>query len=61
MLTDAGRRGLLLPQVPVEHGWDRETFLEQLCRKARVPSNAWREGAKIQRFSALVFAEKSAG
>src|SRR6185312_14016083 len=32
-----GRRGLLLPQVPAEHNWDRITFLEQTCRKAGLP------------------------
>jgi AmmeMemoRadiSam system protein A len=58
LLNHLGRRGLLLPQVPVEHDWDREKFLEQLCRKARLPATAWKEGAKIQRFSALVFGEK---
>jgi len=58
LLNHQGRRGLLLPQVPAEHGWDREMFLEQLCRKAHLPATAWKEGAKIQRFSAFVFGEK---
>jgi len=58
LLNHLGRRGLLLPQVPVEHGWDREKLLEQLCRKARLPATAWKEGATIQRFSAFVFGEK---
>jgi uncharacterized protein len=58
LLTHLGRRGLLLPQVAVGRGWDREQFLEQLCRKAHLPTTAWKEGAKIQRFSALVFSEK---
>ncbi|MDR3045358.1 MAG: AmmeMemoRadiSam system protein A [Desulfovibrio sp.] len=34
--------GVLLPQVPVEWGWDRETFLAQTCRKAGLPPDAWR-------------------
>lgn len=51
-------RGLLLPQVPVEHHWDRETFLEQTCRKAGLPSDAWRKGAKIEGFIAEIFGEK---
>ena len=58
LLNHLGRRGLLLPQVAMEHGWDRDQFLEQLCRKARLPATAWKEGATIQRFSALVFCEK---
>ncbi|MBV9573560.1 MAG: AmmeMemoRadiSam system protein A, partial [Acidobacteriales bacterium] len=47
LISHAGRRGLLLPQVPVEHGWDRLTFLEQTCRKAGLPADAWRSGAEI--------------
>ena len=58
LLNHQGRRGLLLPQVAVERGWDREQFLEQVCRKAHLPTTAWKEGAKIQRFSAFVFSEK---
>src|SRR5271166_2542565 len=53
-----GRRGLLLPQVPVEHNWDRVTFLEQTCRKAGLPIDAWRSGAAIEGFTAEVFGEK---
>jgi uncharacterized protein len=50
-------RGLLLPQVPVEHGWDSIQFLEQTCRKAALPSDAWQTGAKLEAFSAEVFAD----
>ena len=53
-----GRRGLLLPQVPVEHNWDRITFLEQTCRKAGLPLDAWRKGASIEAFTAEVFGEQ---
>ena len=52
--------GLLLPQVPVEHGWDRVTFLEQTCRKAGLPLNAWKSGAKIEAFTAEVFGDPGA-
>jgi uncharacterized protein len=58
LVQHQGKRGLLLPQVAVEHAWDREQFLEQLCRKARLPAGTWKQGAKIERFSALVFSEK---
>jgi AmmeMemoRadiSam system protein A len=54
-----GRRGLLLPQVPVERAWDRTTFLEQTCRKAGLPADAWKKGAPIEAFTAEVFGEKS--
>jgi AmmeMemoRadiSam system protein A len=50
-------RGLLLPQVPVEHGWDRIAFLEQTCRKAGLPLNAWQTGATLEAFTAEVFAD----
>ena len=50
-------RGLLLPQVPVEHGWDRIAFLAQTCRKAGLPLDAWQTGAKLEAFTAEVFAD----
>lgn len=49
--------GLLLPQVPVEHGWERIAFLEQTCRKAGLPLDAWQTGAKLEAFTAEVFAD----
>lgn len=58
LISMAGHRGLLLPQVPVEHGWDRITFLEQTCRKAGLPRDAWQQGANIEAFTAEVFGEK---
>ena len=53
------RRGLLLPQVAVEWGWDREQFLRQTCRKAMLPEDAWRSGARVLRFDAQVFGEEA--
>ena len=47
-------RGLLLPQVPVENNWDRETFLCQACLKAGLPPDAWKKGAEISVFEAIV-------
>jgi AmmeMemoRadiSam system protein A len=58
LISMQGQRGLLLPQVPVEHGWDRITFLEQTCRKAGLPRDAWQKGATIEAFTAEVFGEK---
>lgn len=52
-----GRKGVLLPQVPVENGWDRETFLSQGCLKAGLPADAWKRGAKLSVFEAIVFRE----
>lgn len=57
VVSMAGRRGLLLPQVPVEHHWDRITFLEQTCRKAGLPLDAWKRGATLEAFTAEVFAD----
>jgi AmmeMemoRadiSam system protein A len=51
-------RGVLLPQVATEHGWDAETFADQTCVKARMPPGSWREpGVQLYRFAAEVFSE----
>jgi AmmeMemoRadiSam system protein A len=50
-------RGLLLPQVPVEHGWDRETYLRHGCLKAGLSPDEWKKGAEIEVFTAQVFSE----
>ncbi|SRR6266568_5083253 len=59
VISQGSQRGLLLPQVPVEHGWDRITFLDQTCLKAGLPPTAWRIGAgtKIEAFTAEVFGD----
>jgi AmmeMemoRadiSam system protein A len=57
MVTQGRMRGLLLPQVPVEQGWDRVTFLDQTCVKAGLPASAWRRGATLRAFTAEVFGE----
>jgi AmmeMemoRadiSam system protein B/AmmeMemoRadiSam system protein A len=52
------QRGLLLPQVAVEQGWDRVAFLKHACMKAGLPPYAWSErGTAIYRFQATVFGE----
>jgi AmmeMemoRadiSam system protein A len=52
------RRGLLLPQVAIDHDLDRETFLGETCRKAGLPAGAWREpGTEIWAFEADVFGD----
>ena len=57
VVTYGGRRGLLLPQVPVEWGWDRTIFIEQTCMKAGLPPDAWLRGAELQGFTAEVFGD----
>jgi AmmeMemoRadiSam system protein A len=59
VVSYGGRRGLLLPQVPLEHGWDRLTFIEQTCQKAGLPRDAWKSGATLEAFTAEVFGDAS--
>jgi AmmeMemoRadiSam system protein A len=59
LISRGAQRGLLLPQVAVEWNWDREQFLEETCRKAGLPPDAWRHGARIQAFTAQILKEPS--
>ncbi len=56
MIRKGFMSGLLLPQVPIEYGWNRETFLEHTCNKAGLPPDAWKD-AELWKFQALVFSE----
>ncbi len=58
VVTLRGRRGLLLPQVPGEQNWDRETFIAATCRKAGLPPDAVAQGATLEAFTAEVFGEE---
>jgi len=60
LIVSRGRnKGLLLPQVAPEWGWDRIQLLEHTCRKAGLPANAWQEpGTTIEWFEAEVWGEK---
>lgn len=51
-------RGVLLPQVATEYGWDRETFLRHTCLKAGLAEDAWKRECEIYIFSAQVFGDK---
>jgi AmmeMemoRadiSam system protein B/AmmeMemoRadiSam system protein A len=55
IIAKGNRRGLLLPQVPVENRWSRLTFLQRTCQKAGLPKDAWKSGAEIYTFEAIVF------
>jgi len=57
LISQGGRRGLLLPQVAVEWNWKAERFLEETCQKAGLPEDAWQHGATIEAFTAQVFGE----
>jgi AmmeMemoRadiSam system protein A len=59
LVSSAGRSGLLLPQVAVEHRWERETFLEHACRKAGLAPDAWRDpGCRIHAFTATLISDE---
>ncbi len=52
--------GLLLPQVPVEYGWDVEEFLQHTCEKAGLARDAWKnENVKIEKFEGIIFKEET--
>jgi len=62
IMTKGYNRGLLLPQVPVEQGWDRDTFLSHTCYKAGLPGDSWKKGGVlIEKFSAQIFSERELG
>lgn len=59
IIEQGSYRGLLLPQVPLEWGWDREEFLDHTCRKAGLPRGSWRSGeCRLYAFTAEVFGEE---
>jgi len=52
--------GLLLPQVPVEYGWDVEEFLQHICEKAGLARDTWKnESVKIEKFEGIIFKEET--
>ncbi|MGA8042962.1 MAG: AmmeMemoRadiSam system protein B [Terracidiphilus sp.] len=56
LMKNGLNEGLLLPQVAVEQGWDRNTFLEETCGKAGMSPNCWKDdNTDIFRFTAVVF------
>lgn len=58
ILESRGRRGLLLPQVATEWGFDRERFVQEVSRKAGLPPDAWKDpGSRVWVFQAEVFSE----
>ena len=59
LVVEQGRaRGLLLPQVPLEWGWQRDEFLAHTCRKAGLALDAWQRTATLYTFTAEVFSEE---
>lgn len=58
VVSSGGSRGLLLPQVAVEWGWDIEEFLQHTCMKAGLQVDAWKRDCVLERFEAEVFGER---
>jgi len=58
IISKGFQRGLLLPQVPVEQGWDLEQYISYGCRKAGLAPDEWKKGVQIEVFQAIVFGEK---
>lgn len=58
ILSKGRHRALFLPQVATEQGWDLETTLDHLARKAGMPTDGWRRGARFEVFTAQVFGEE---
>jgi AmmeMemoRadiSam system protein A len=58
LISKQQARGLLLPQVASQNGWNRDRFLSETCRKAGLQPNDWKEGATIHRFTAQIFTEQ---
>ncbi len=57
-IVEGDRRGLLLPQVAAQAGWDAATFLAKTCHKAELPLDAWQHAAaKVTAFQAQVFSD----
>ncbi len=62
VVSGGGQRGLLLPQVAVEEGFDSEEFLSQCCLKAGLLPDAWLTGkVQVSRFKGQVFSEEKPG
>jgi uncharacterized protein len=61
IVSSGDRRGLLLPQVALEHHLDREQFLSETCRKANLMRDAWRDArTQILGFTCDVFSDAEA-
>jgi uncharacterized protein len=59
-LAKGARRGVLLPQVATQYGWTREKLLAEICRKAGLPDDAWKDkDTRLFAFEAEVFSNES--
>ncbi len=58
VISQSGRQGVLLPQVPLEQGWNREEFLENLCLKAGLSRKSWTKQPTLYAFTTLIIEEQ---
>ncbi|MBV5345571.1 MAG: AmmeMemoRadiSam system protein A, partial [Rhodoferax sp.] len=58
LLNRSGRSAVFLPQVAPEQGWTRNEMLDNLCRKAGLASDCWKQGAEFHTFQAIIFSEQ---
>ena len=62
IISNSFSSGLLLPQVPVEYGWNVEEFLQHTCEKAGLEKDVWKnEKVKIEKFEGIVYKEENNG
>lgn len=62
ILREGMYRGVLLPQVPIEHNMNRDQFLSAICNKAGLPRDTWKQrDIKLKAFTATVFSEEEIG
>ena len=59
LIEKSGWRGVLLPEVPITYGWNRTTFLDQVCIKAGLPPGSWKTGADLFVFTSEHFGDET--
>ncbi|MCJ7531267.1 MAG: AmmeMemoRadiSam system protein B, partial [Anaerolineales bacterium] len=58
VIHKSGHQGVFLPQVPVEQGWDRNTYLDNLCLKAGLDESCWKDNPVLYSFTAIVLGQE---
>lgn len=59
IIRQGHRSGLLLPQVPVEYGWNSQEFLDHTCQKAGLSLGCWKEkNTQVFSFEGIIFKEE---
>ncbi len=62
IMKNGYKSGVLLPQVAIEQGWNKEEFLRHTCYKAGMQGDCWKDpGTQIEIFTAVIFGETPYG